>query len=149
MEGSTPHRDGLQFLSPHEAGFDRGKWGFFQQLRYLGKTDAEIEREEQESSRLGVIGSSAVSGSVIRGGSGRPQSGRLGGRSRPVVKPVRPAASGVSQVLTEAEKLAAGLPFSAYIKPGEVREEYFDDSEGDWGERFAAFGSAGGSGHST
>ena len=136
VEGSTPHESGLQFLSPHEAGRNRGEWGFFQQLRYLGKTDADIERDEQESARLGTVqpvgGGAASSSGSQRVSAGRSGSARAKVRSRPAGKPVRSGASGQAKVLTDAEKVAVALPFAAYIRPGEAGEEYFDDSEGDW-----------------
>ncbi len=56
LEGSTPHKNNLQYLNPPTAGIDRSNWGFFTRLYYLGKTDEEIKKilEEKNKSDIAI-----------------------------------------------------------------------------------------------
>ena len=47
IEGCTPHKNGFGFLNPPEPGLDRKKWGFFDQLRYIGKPDKAIAKKDK------------------------------------------------------------------------------------------------------
>ncbi len=56
IEGSTPHKNNLEYLNPPNAGIDRSKWGFFTRLYYLGKTDEQIKQmlEAKNSSTVAI-----------------------------------------------------------------------------------------------
>ena len=47
LEGYTPHKDNLAYLYPPDEGvaLDRSRWGLFNRLRFIGKTDSQIAKE--------------------------------------------------------------------------------------------------------
>ena len=50
IEGSTPHKNGLEFLNVPGVGLDRQTWGFFNRLYHFGKTDEQIKQIMEENS---------------------------------------------------------------------------------------------------
>ncbi len=50
IEGSTPNKNGLEFLNVPGVGLDRQTWGFFNRLYHFGKTDKQIKKLMEEKS---------------------------------------------------------------------------------------------------
>lgn len=130
IEGTTPHKDNLAFLSPPNIGLQRDKWGFFTRLRYLGKTDADIEAEakKQEESEKTTPGSPPAGP-----GAPKPKLGaQLPGVAFGSAAQATPAKEPEETDLSPEEKEARGLPIETYIGAKNDMDFYFDISEGDW-----------------
>jgi len=126
IEGITPHKGKLSFLFPPDVGTERQRWGFFNRLRYLGKTDAQIlaeEKSQQEKPKKAFD---------VRMGN-RP-SRKEPNQPPPMVAKTTP--KGVVPSPTDkadANKQAEALPFETYFDPGaETVESYFDISRRGW-----------------
>ena len=123
IEGYTPHQgyppqqDSLAFLQPPDVGLDRDRWGFFNRLRYLGKTNQQIlsEQKQRDAAALSTTDS-------------------LGPDD---------ASTTTDAPLGEKEKIAQQLPFETFVDPSaENIKDYFDASQGNWIEGGATSGAA-------
>ena len=109
VEGTTPHKDGFEFLQTPGAG--RENWGFIQKLRYLGKTDAVIAAEIKARQEYRTAQQNQPAGGVMGGVmGGYPQA--TGGY--PGVGGVNPAAGGVNPAAGGVNPAAAGGALSGY-----------------------------------
>ena len=120
IEGFTPHEDNLAFLFPTDVELQRDRWGFFNRLRYLGKSDEDIIAEEKGQT------------SETSSGATRPTASAFGARTA-VRGPNEPAPRRLARVKKEnVEEAEDFLPFETYVAPDELRSLYFDVSEGGW-----------------
>ncbi|MFC1783223.1 type IV pilus assembly protein PilM, partial [Planctomycetota bacterium] len=63
IEGTTPHKNGFEFLQPPRAG--RDQWGFLHKLRYLGKTDTDIAADIKARGEYKTAQQSAAASGVL------------------------------------------------------------------------------------
>ncbi len=120
IEGSTPYKDGLKFLSPPEVGLDRSRWGYFDRLRHLGMSDKEIIQQANKSPKAAAAGSTPAYG--VPAAPAKAASKKTRNGNHKLVAPNTPAQK-------QASAAAAKLPFEAYIGSGDP-ENYFDYSSG-------------------
>jgi len=113
IEGSVPHENSERFLSPPNAGLDPAKWGFFNRLRFFGKTFAAIMEEQRKRSATE---------------SQTPSSGTEPNATTPSVAPL---VVNLTEEQIAADKIASSLPFETYIGTGPL-SMYFDQSQGDY-----------------
>jgi len=126
IEGSTPNQGELSFLFPPDVRTERERWGFFNRLRYLGKTDAQILAEEKSQQEKPKKAFAVMMGN-------RP-SRKEPNQPPPMVAKTTP--KGVVPSPTDkadANKQAEALPFETYFDPeAETVESYFDISRRGW-----------------
>ena len=125
VEGITPHHGDLSFLFPPDVGTDRNRWGFFNRLRNLGKTDEQIIAEAKaqfESKKPASIGIP------------RPRARKEPNQPPPgVVNPSSPADATSTPSDSDRNTKAKQLPFETYFDPeAETVESYFDISRRGW-----------------
>ena len=136
IEGTTPHKENRDFLWTPQVGVQRDKWGFFNRLRYLGKTDEQIRAEEQGQSppqpdnQIGLPGRPAFGGSpsALREPN-RPGPDSLAPLDKPADSPDKPDETSPDQ---QRQLSIASLPLETYVNPKAEDEAYFDYSQRGW-----------------
>ena len=125
IEGITPHHGDLSFLFPPDVGTERGRWGFFNRLRNLGKTDEQIIAEAK--AQFEPKKTTGVSTLKTRGRKEPNQPPPV------VVKPSSPSEATLSLTGSDVNTRAKELPFETYFDPeAETVESYFDISRRGW-----------------
>jgi hypothetical protein len=136
LEGHTPHKEGLDFLWPPEVGLDRRKWGFFNQLCHLGKTDEQIIAEKEKTA-------DNPAGTTTAGMGNRIGVGITPGVPNMPTAAVRNKVENTSTTSSGSEKLpetdfqkqasarAEQAPFMCYTGSEDLKHD-FDSSQSDW-----------------
>jgi type IV pilus assembly protein PilM len=137
LEGHTPHKEGLDFLWPPEVGLDRQKWGFFNQLYHLGKTDeqiiAEKDKTPKESSGVTATGMKTNLGTGFKPG-GIKKNATTTPEKTPEDASVPAAGSEKlpdNDYQKQASARAGQTSFMCYIGSEELKHD-FDSSQSDW-----------------
>ena len=144
IEGTTPHKDNLQFLFTPGVENQRDKWGFFNRLRYMGKTNEKIteELQQQQTQASKPDEPAATTGRTRRDRSLKP-------KPAPKVssEPNEPAdSSSVVETAADApdgtpakkswDSILQELPLETYFDPAANTEAYFDTSRKGFLEAF-------------
>jgi len=135
LEGYTPHKEGLDFLWPPEVGLDRQRWGFFNQLYHLGKTDEQIIAEKDKTPKesgpatagIGNRPGTVFKPGIIKNAPAAPDKNR-GNASAPAAGSEKLPDNDYQK---QASARAGQAPFMCYIGSEELKYD-FDSSQSDW-----------------